>query len=377
MTDPLIDLGDYEEPFKGLVEQSIAGIFILQDGRFHYVNETFARMCGLKREKLIGADLRNVAPPDQAAEMVERYERRQRGEAPDERYIVRRTSRRRPGSFELHSTPVIYRGRPAMVGVGIDITEQERQKAELVAASQRLQELVANANSVREKERARVAQELHDVVGGMLTAVKFDASRLSMGLQQLQERSGVAAAGTASKAPALASLSATATQVIQLIQDTIEAVRTISEGLRPGVLDHLGLQDTLVQELQRFEQRYGIHCRFDTAGPVQPLDKDREIGIYRIFQEALTNVARHSKATQLRVSLIWSAQELALEVADNGLGLTGGPPPAGKRLGQLGMRERARELAGRLELGAGPQAGTSVQLRVPTRPSGHLAKGLP
>src|SRR5215471_17443742 len=121
-TAPL-DLDDYEVPFRGIVEQSIAGIYILQDGRFQYVNETFARMCGYRREQLLGARLRDVANPSQSVALMAQYERRIQGKAPRERFIVRRNSLRRPGSFEIHGTRVIFRGRPAVVGVGVDISE--------------------------------------------------------------------------------------------------------------------------------------------------------------------------------------------------------------------------------------------------------------
>lgn len=360
MTDPLVDLGDYEVPFKGIVEQSIAGIYILQDGVFQYVNETFARMCGLRREQLMGARLSEVANPAQVEQLMALYERRIRDEGLDEHFVIRRTSARNPGAFELHGRRIVYRGRPAIVGVGVDITEQERQRAEISAAHQRLQQLVANANSVRENERARLARELHDVVGGMLTAIKFDVSRLSWGLDLLQQ------SANGGHAAAVAPLSATTTQLLQLIQEAIDAVRAISEGLRPGALDHLGLAAALAHELERFEARYGLSCQFATDGTHAELDKEREVAVYRIFQEALNNVARHARATRLSVTLEGALPGwLVLRIDDNGRGLKAVASSPHGGLGLLGMQERARDLQGRLEITAGPDGGTRVTLFIP------------
>lgn len=377
MTDSTFDLDDYEVPFKGIVEQSIAGIYILQDGRFCYVNETFAHMCGLKREQLLGARLRDVANPAQLAALMSQYERKITGTGPSERFTIRRTLSSRPGCFEIHGTRVIFHGRPAIVGVGIDITEQERQRTELVEASERLQELVASANNVRENERNRVARELHDVIGGMLTAIKFDLSRLARGIEAVDrafERD--AKLGEASP-PELAALAMTATQALQLTQETIQAVRGISEGLRPGALDHLGLCDTLSLDLKRFERRYGIATRFQTTGLALVLDRNTEIGIYRIFQEAMTNVARHAKATEVTVDLAWQAGGLVLEIADNGLGFESDAVAAEGHLGLLGMKERARELQGALQLGTGPRSGACVKLSVPVRRGGIQEESKP
>ena len=357
------ELEDYEVPFKGVVEQSIAGIYILQDGCFKYVNETFARMCGLKREKLMGARLRDVANPEQAVALIDRYERRIGGNTLDDHFIIRRTSQRRPGSFEIHGTRVIFHGYPAIVGVGIDITEREQQREELMRGRARLQELVVSANSVRENERNRVARELHDVIGGMLTAIKFDLSRLAWGIDRIGSPN--ASASAEMQTTQVKALASTARELIQLTQDTVEAVRGISEGLRPGSLDHLGLTDTLSQSLTSFECRYGIATHLSKSGKAVSLDRNAEIGVYRIFQEALTNVARHSKATEVTVDLRWEEAGVTLQIADNGLGFHADHPPYEGHLGLLGMQERARELGGTVAFGTGPKSGASIFLRVP------------
>ncbi|MBN3827507.1 PAS domain-containing protein [Burkholderia sp. Ac-20384] len=370
MSDPNISLDDYEVPFRGIVEQSIIGIYILQDERFCYANETFAQMSGLRREQLVGARLKDVASPEQRVALISQYERTIRGDDSSEQFIVRRSLPSRPGCYELHGTRVIFHGRPAVVGVSVDITEQERQRNDLVRASRRLQELVASANSVRENERNRVARELHDVVGGMLTALKFDLSRLARGIGVVRERDAIDPLTGAATGPSFESLAATAARAVLLAQDAIEAVRGISEGLRPGALSHLGLCDTLSLDLNSFERRYGIATRFRPTGCAQDIDRDTEISIYRIFQEAMTNVARHSRATEVVVDLTWLRDRVVLEIADNGLGFERDSLAAEGHYGLPGMQERARELEGTLLLGASPSSGACVRLTVPMRHGG-------
>lgn len=358
-----VDLIDYEVPFKGIVEQSIAGIYILQGGRFQYVNETFAFMCGLHRDRLMGARLRDVANPEQVTDLMAQYERLIQGGAQGERFVIRRTLRHRPGSFEIYGTRVILMGRPAIVGVSIDITEQERQRQDLMAASARLQELMSNANMVREKERNRVARELHDVVGGMLTAIKFDLSRVSWAVERLISDSTEEVVRTRSSA--LTPLNDTVKELIQLTQETVEAVRAVSEGLRPGALDHLGLCETISQGLSRFEQRFGIKARMHMQGDRCVLSEATEISIYRVFQEALTNVARHSRATEVEVDLSFADDFLSVQIQDNGTGFANDDTTHAGHLGILGMHERARELGGRAEFTTSPKSGARVRITIP------------
>ena len=359
-----MDLIDYEVPFKGIVEQSIAGIYILQRGRFQYVNETFAFMCGLHRDQLMGARLRDVANPEQVTDLMAQYERLIQGGAQGERFVIRRTLRHRPGSFEIYGTRVILMGRPAIVGVSIDITEQERQRQDLMAATARLQELMSNANMVREKERNRVARELHDVVGGMLTAIKFDLSRVSWAVEGLASDSTEEVVGR-TRLPAPTPLKDTVNELIQLTQETVEAVRAVSEGLRPGALDHLGLCETLSQSLSRFEHRYGIKARMHTQGESCALSEATELSIYRVFQEALTNVARHSRATEVEVDLSFVDEILSVQIQDNGTGFANDDMSQAGHLGLLGMQERARELGGRAEFTTSPKSGARVRITIP------------
>lgn len=351
-------LNDYEIPFKGIVEQSVAGIYILQDGRMQYVNETFAAMCNMPRSRMSGELIAKLAAPHQVEALMKQYDSRIQGERPGPFVLHTRRPDGSRGYVEIHGNTVQYRGKPAIVGVSLDVTDRVRKQEELSRSRTQLRELMMRLNSVRERERATVAQELHDVVGGMLTTIKFDISRLGRRLERQES-------GEKPLSPPGGSAREATRDLLELVQESIEAVRRIAEGLRPGALDHLGLQDALAQDLAQFETRYGVACTFECSRSPLPLSESGELGLYRIFQEAMTNIARHANASAVEVMLQWDASVIALDVVDNGVGMAASPPK-GAHLGLLGMRERARDLHGSAEIGPGRAGGVHVSVRIPT-----------
>ena len=337
-------------PFRGIVEQSLAGIYVIQDEVFQYVNATFAGMVGYTPEEMIGMHLRETVPPEYAEEVVGNYHRRASGAQPSIRFMT--MGQHKDGHhvpLEVHGSRVAYRGRPAVVGVGINMSEQVRQQEELRASRERLRELAAHINTLREEQRTRIARELHDVVGGMLTSIKLD-------IQRIERR--IPGDGDEHQ------LRAIVTDLLGLTQETIDTVRQISEDLRPGVLDHLGLAAALRNMVREFAERTGIECLLSPDEMELLLSQQRTTGIYRICQEALTNITRHASATRVSITLAQDGDELVVDISDNGRGL---PPPnrTGKSIGMLSMAERARELKGTLEIGNHPAGGTHLVLRVP------------
>jgi PAS domain S-box-containing protein len=334
-------------PFRGIVEQSLAGIYLIQDAVFQYANATFAGIFGYSADELIGKALVEVAAPDSREEVLRNYQRRISGEASSIRFVAR--GEHKNGGIvhlEVHGSRVLFRGRPAVVGVAVNITEQVRQQEELRDSRERLRELASYINTVREEQRARIARELHDVVGGMLTSMKLDIQRI----------------GRRSADP---QISAIVADLLALVQESIGTVRSISEDLRPGVLDHLGLFAALKAALRQFAERTEVQCSLVPEESDLQLSQARATAIYRIFQEALTNIARHAQASAVEVRLTEAAGMLTLEIQDNGRGLAASTETAGQRIGLVSMAERARELGGRLAIGDVPAGGTLITLRVP------------
>jgi signal transduction histidine kinase len=216
-----------------------------------------------------------------------------------------------------------------------------------------LRALSAHAESVREDERTAIAREIHDEFGQTLTALKMDIAWL---LRRVASES--------ISAPRSALVEKLKT-MSKMTDDAIQQVRKIAAGLRPGVLDDLGLVAAIEWQAQDFEARTGTTC--EVISNVTDLKVDRAIAtaIFRIFQEALTNVARHSGAAHVKVQLRAEADAIELEVSDDGRGISVEALRSPKSLGLMGVRERAQRLGGSVSITSVVPHGTRVALRVP------------
>lgn len=231
------------------------------------------------------------------------------------------------------------------MGVGIDVTERLRNEDELRRSREQLQALTAYTEAKLEEQRLAIAREVHDVLGGMLTSIKMDVTRLQRRADNTE-------------------LQALTQGLLALTQQTIETVKQISETLRPAVLDHLDLPLALAHELRQFTHRSGVLHEFDADNPSVRLPPKRMTAVYRVFQEGLTNVARHARAQHVSVSMRVDGDLLRLELRDDGCGFDTAAP-GGNALGLLSMRERAREIGGELRIESEPGRGTALKLTVP------------
>jgi len=229
-----------------------------------------------------------------------------------------------------------------------EIADRKRTEDEFRRSTDQLRELSARLQSVREEERTHIARVIHDELGQTLTGLKMDVAWLQRHLDRQQ--------------PAFLEK----TQAMSdLIDTTIQTVRRISSELRPGILDDLGLVATIEWQLQEFQTRSGIQGKLISAPEETTLDADGATAAFRIFQEILTNVARHAQATQVEVTLEESASFLTLQVQDNGRGMTESEVHSPRSIGLLGMQERARLRAGEVQIQGTPGKGTTVTVRLP------------
>ena len=236
---------------------------------------------------------------------------------------------------------------------GLDITERKRAEEALRASREQMRALAGRLQAVREEERTQIAREIHDELGGALTGLKIDFSLLTRAALKIENET------------VRTSLLAGMDSMIKFIDATIQTVRRIAMELRPGVLDDLGLVAALEWQLKDFEKRTGIRCEFFPPVEDISLDADLSTALFRIFQEALTNVARHSGATEVRVRLRADADSSTLEVEDNGKGIEKEKILSSKSLGLLGMRERAQMFGGRITVTGTPGIGTKVTVEIP------------
>jgi PAS domain S-box-containing protein len=237
------------------------------------------------------------------------------------------------------------------VGVLMDVTERRLAEDRLQKSYEELRALSERLRTVRESERARISREMHDEVGQALTALQMDVAWLE---KKLSSSSGLSK-----------TFSAKFRSMAELIDTTTGAVQRIATDLRPGVLDELGLSAAIEWYIHEFERRAGIACQLRSNVDGAQLDPERATAVFRILQEALTNVARHAGATEVEVSLSADDQRLVLEIKDNGRGISEDRLPDSRSLGLLGMRERARSLWGDVSIRGDPGRGTLVTLTIP------------
>ena len=236
-------------------------------------------------------------------------------------------------------------------GIMTNITESKNEQHEVLRSRARLAELTDHIEQVKEQERARIAREIHDDLGGNLTAIKMALAMLSARLPDDQP-------GLLEKASYLD----------DLVDRTIEAVHRISLDLRPSTLD-LGIVAALEWQAREFEKQMGIACVFRSVERDIELDPDHASALFRIFQEALTNVAKHAGATRVTVTLRRQRQHLTLAICDNGRGIAPADRLKPHSFGLRGMSERARALGGTLTLSPAPGGGTMVTIKIRLAPA--------
>jgi len=344
--DPSSPAFSPDVPFHAIVEQSIAGIYVLQDECFVYTNTTWAGMLGYTPAEMDGGHLSRFVPPHFLPEVLRLYYKRLDADPPSIHFVTRVLHRDgRELQMEVHGSRILYRGRPAVMGVGVDVTARLRNEEDLRRSRETLQALGAYTRRKLEEQRLEFARDVHDLLGGMLTSIKMDATRV---LRRVD-------------APEVQDLTR---GLIELTQRTIDTVRQISESLRPSELDHQDLSAAIARELAEFGTRYGIAHALDDDARTDRLSPRRLMTVYRIFHEALTNVARHAQATRVHVALAIAGERFVLTLADDGRGFDLAAP-GGHALGLLSMAERAREVGADFRIDTAPGRGARVELAVP------------
>jgi PAS domain S-box-containing protein len=235
-----------------------------------------------------------------------------------------------------------------------EAVEAYRTAAEELSISRsQLRDLSESLRSALEEERTRISRELHDELGQSLTALKFDLG-------------GMINQGDAEET----SLTGKVGEMIRLVDSILTTVKRVSRELRPGMLDDLGLAAAIEWHAREFGKRTGIACDVLIDPEDLSADPDRSTAIFRIFQETLTNVARHAGATKVEAALECRDGALSLEVRDNGRGITGEEITGAKSLGIIGIRERVRYLGGEVRIEGSPGEGTVVTVTLPARKEG-------
>jgi PAS domain S-box-containing protein len=241
----------------------------------------------------------------------------------------------------------------------VEIAERRRTEGQFKETLDQLRALAARLQSVREEERASIAREIHDELGQACTAIKMDLALIGRKTtkRQTQLRTKIESS-------------------MHLVDEMIVTLRRIASDLRPRTLDDLGLAAALEWQGQEFEKRTGIKCHLLLPPEPLNLDPERSTAIFRIFQESLTNVTRHSQATSVQARLEIEEDQLIFRIHDNGKGFDPEEAKAKKSLGLVGMQERALLLKGEVTIEGIPGSGTTMILRIPLLPSAQPRQGL-
>ena len=315
-------------------------------------NETFAKLVGLPKNEIIGRKCHDVfwggmceSPGCPLTRILE-----------GEKDVEYDADKVRPDGT---SVPCIVSAtpfrRPDGTIIGIvedfkDISERKQVERNLKKTGVRLRELTAHLQCIREEERSRIAREIHDELGQVLTALSLDVSwlkkRLPVEQMELQDK---------------------IQSMAELITATVSSISRICSELRPAILDDVGLSAAIEWQAEEFTSRTGIACDIRTDPPEIKLCEELSVAVFRIFQETLTNIVRHARASKVEVQLRLTPSEFSMRVCDDGIGIEDSEPQKVKTFGLLGVKERVRGFGGELKLASGDTGGTCLDIVIPAR----------
>jgi len=347
------ELRQSEEKFRGLMESAADGIVITNaEGLIDMVNAHLESMTGYNRVELIGQPVEILVP--------ERYT----GHKHDRMNFLKLPATRLMGNLRPPLAVRCKDGSEFLAEISLvslqlangtiisttirDISEQVRAEQSSREIQDRLRRLTSRMHAAREEERTRVARDIHDELGQSLTGLKMDLSWLSGRIPRTW---------TAVKERVQA--------MIMLVESTINFVRGLATSLRPAILDDLGLKAAIEWQIQGFAARTGCRYSLDLTRVDIGVENIRDTTIFRIFQEALTNIARHAKAELVEIALHQIDARLVLTVTDDGMGITQQKLTDNQSLGLIGMRERASAMDGEVQIETAKGKGTRIILSIP------------
>jgi len=345
-------LRESENKYSTLVEDALIGVYINKDGKIVFANDKFAAIYGYSKNELIGMESAMLVHPEDRPWVEELREKRLRGEKVPSEYEIRGLKKNGDTIWVLRSLSLInYQDGPAISGIVQDMTKRRAAEQALRESDKELRILSNQLLSAEEKERKRIARELHDGIGQALSAIKFSVENSLRELRNSPQHAE------------FKSLEA----IIPLTQKTIEEVRRIVKDLRPSILDDLGILATINWFCREFQNVYsGIRIKREIQIRENDIPSPLKTVIYRILQEALNNVAKHSGADVVQLSLKKTDYGVELTLHDNGTGfdLTEAISliPSRRGFGLASMRERAQLSGAEFDMASSVSKGTAIRV---------------
>ena len=335
---------------RAIFELAPIAIWVAEGERIVFVNRACVTLFGAENgAALLGRSMYSMldaSSHDSVRKQVQQALAGNAGAACANERIDRLDGGRRDVDIALAALP--DHGHNTVQMVIADVTERARMHRELEHSRRELRQLAASQVDAREEERRRIARELHDELGQRLTALKMELSSL------VRPSQGAAP-------------SARIEAMLDMVDETVASVRRIATDLRPAMLDDLGLNAAIEWLARETGRRIGVNMALHLENDDPPLTETAAIAVYRMVQEALTNIARHAHASAVRIEMHSQARELVLVVQDNGVGFSGPQVYREGSHGLMGIRERAWMLGGHIEVGNAPEGGGRITVHLPLR----------
>ncbi len=343
-----------EEKRRLIMNAALDAIIMIDtQGRITFWNPQAEKIFGWKENDIMGKRLSETIIPDKYRERHENGLKHylQTGEGPVLNKLIEITSLNSDGKefpIELSIIPVEQGDEKFFCAFIRDISGRKRAEEKLKQSHEELRQLTSHLQNIREEERTNIAREVHDELGQQITCIKMDVSWLLKRIktEDAQEKEKIRA-------------------IPELLDHTSKTVRKIATELRPSILDDFGLIEALEWQSGEFEKRSGIKIKFHSEVRDVPIGQRIATSLFRIYQESLTNVARHANATEVLAKISLQDDELVLTISDNGKGFDVTSSGHKKTLGLLGMRERTVMIGGKYEIVSMPGKGTTITVMVP------------
>ena len=337
------------EKYKHLFDYNPMPMWMISypERNFIDVNRAALKHYGYTREEFLQMNVLDIRPPKD----VDLFKKMLNGLNPGSDYTGIWRHRKKNGDIirvEIIAHEIVYEGNNVRLILAIDIDAKIKAEEKLQQSYQQIRQLATHLQNIREEERTNIAREIHDELGQQLTGLKMYISWLTKKIKPQDPEIKTKFANT-----------------MELIEDTIKSVRKISTELRPSMLDDLGLLAAMEWQSNEFEKRSGIPIEFINLTNNELIPHKYTTGLFRIFQESLTNVARHADATKVTSSLLFKDSQLILNIQDDGKGFILHNIGSKKTLGLFGMKERAMEMGGSYEIISEPGLGTTVSIKIP------------
>lgn len=337
-----------EQNYKLLFEKNPLPMWILSLPEYKVmdVNSACLQQYGYSRREFLALDIKDLLSPQELPKMQAQLNLNFRGL--HHAGVWRHQNKEGVTIYaDIMTHDIYYKDAPARLVLAKEVTEQYLAEERLKKSYDEIRELTEYLQKVREEERMRISHEIHDELGQLLTVLKIDISwinkRIPDGNVAIKKK---------------------ISETLGMVDHTVKAVRRIASELRPALLDDLGLKAAMLWHIKDFENRSGVRTEVQLPEQELKLTDERKTALYRILQESLTNVSRHSEAGKVLIRMIKENNKVVMTITDNGKGFDPGKGSL-KTLGLLGMKERALGMGGDYHIQSEPGKGTTVQVILP------------